>query len=65
VVSPAAYRDDLPLRQVDEHDVRMSSLALMAYASACWRSAWEVLAPGYFARQDTARRCALASGRSL
>jgi putative peptidoglycan lipid II flippase len=38
----------------DEHDVRMSSLALMAYASALLAfSMVKVLAPGYFARQDT------------
>ena len=38
----------------DEHDVRMSSLALMAYASGLLAfSMVKVLAPGYFARQDT------------
>jgi murein biosynthesis integral membrane protein MurJ len=38
----------------DEHDVRMTSLALMAYASALLAfSMVKVLAPGYFARQDT------------
>jgi putative peptidoglycan lipid II flippase len=38
----------------DEQDVRMSSLALTAYASALLAfSMVKVLAPGYFARQDT------------
>jgi putative peptidoglycan lipid II flippase len=38
----------------DEHDVRMASLALMAYASGLLAfSMVKVLAPGYFARQDT------------
>jgi len=38
----------------DEQDVRMSSLALVAYASALLAfSMVKVLAPGYFARQDT------------
>jgi putative peptidoglycan lipid II flippase len=38
----------------DENDVRMSSLALMAYASGLLAfSLVKVLAPGYFARQDT------------
>jgi putative peptidoglycan lipid II flippase len=38
----------------DEHDVRMSSLALMAYATGLLAfSMVKVLAPGYFARQDT------------
>ena len=38
----------------DEQDVRMSSLALMAYASGLLAfSMVKVLAPGYFARQDT------------
>ena len=38
----------------DEHDVRMASLALTAYASGLLAfSMVKVLAPGYFARQDT------------
>jgi putative peptidoglycan lipid II flippase len=38
----------------DEHDVRMSTLALTAYASGLLAfSMVKVLAPGYFARQDT------------
>jgi len=38
----------------DEHDVRMSMLALMAYSSGLMGfSMVKVLAPGYFARQDT------------
>jgi putative peptidoglycan lipid II flippase len=38
----------------DEQDVRMTSLALVAYASALLAfSMVKVLAPGYFARQDT------------
>jgi putative peptidoglycan lipid II flippase len=38
----------------DEHDVRMSALALMAYSSGLLGfSLVKVLAPGYFARQDT------------
>jgi putative peptidoglycan lipid II flippase len=38
----------------NEHDVRMASLALMAYASGLLAfSMVKVLAPGYFARQDT------------
>jgi putative peptidoglycan lipid II flippase len=38
----------------DEQDVRMSSLALVAYSSALLAfSMVKVLAPGYFARQDT------------
>jgi putative peptidoglycan lipid II flippase len=38
----------------DENDVRMASLALMAYASGLLAfSMVKVLAPGYFARQDT------------
>jgi putative peptidoglycan lipid II flippase len=38
----------------DAHDVRMASLALMAYASGLLAfSLVKVLAPGYFARQDT------------
>jgi len=38
----------------DEQDVRMSSLALMAYASGLLAfSMVKVLAPGFFARQDT------------
>ncbi len=38
----------------DEHDVRMTSLALTAYASGLLAfSVVKVLAPGYFARQDT------------
>jgi putative peptidoglycan lipid II flippase len=38
----------------DEHDVRMTSLALVAYAAALLAfSVVKVLAPGYFARQDT------------
>src|SRR5512135_41461 len=38
----------------DEHDVRMASLALTAYATGLLAfSMVKVLAPGYFARQDT------------
>jgi putative peptidoglycan lipid II flippase len=38
----------------DEHDVRMASLALTAYATVLLAfSMVKVLAPGYFARQDT------------
>jgi putative peptidoglycan lipid II flippase len=38
----------------DEQDVRMSTLALMAYSSGLMAfSMVKVLAPGYFARQDT------------
>ena len=38
----------------DEHDVRMASLALTAYATGLLAfSVVKVLAPGYFARQDT------------
>ncbi|MGB5103836.1 MAG: murein biosynthesis integral membrane protein MurJ [Steroidobacteraceae bacterium] len=38
----------------DEHDVRMASLALMAYSSGLLAfSMVKVLAPGFFARQDT------------
>jgi putative peptidoglycan lipid II flippase len=38
----------------DEHDVRMTSLAVTAYASGLLAfSMVKVLAPGYFARQDT------------
>jgi len=38
----------------DEHDVRMTSLALTAYATGLLAfSMVKVLAPGYFARQDT------------
>ncbi len=40
--------------EFDAHDVRMAALALMAYASALLGfSMVKVLAPGYFARQDT------------
>jgi putative peptidoglycan lipid II flippase len=40
--------------EFDAHDVRMAALALMAYASALLGfSVVKVLAPGYFARQDT------------
>jgi putative peptidoglycan lipid II flippase len=40
--------------EFDAHDVRMAALALMAYASALLGfSLVKVLAPGYFARQDT------------
>jgi putative peptidoglycan lipid II flippase len=40
--------------EFDETDVRMSALALMAYASGLLGfSLVKVLAPGYFARQDT------------
>jgi putative peptidoglycan lipid II flippase len=40
--------------EFDTRDVRMSALALMAYASALLGfSLVKVLAPGYFARQDT------------
>ena len=40
--------------EFDEHDVRMSTLALMAYSSGLLGfSLVKVLAPGFFARQDT------------
>jgi putative peptidoglycan lipid II flippase len=40
--------------EFDAHDVRMASLALMAYATGLLAfSMVKVLAPGYFARQDT------------